>query len=57
MGCDGDGVLIAGCDADTAGELVSLALLKPGGGGKGAIPTPLLSLAAAAAAADAYFSG
>ena len=48
---------MAGCDTDTAGELVSLDLLKPGGGGRGAIPTPLLSLAAAAAAADAYLSG
>ena len=56
-GCDGEGVLTAGCDTDTDGELVSLALLKPGGGGRGAMPTPLLSLAAAAAAADAYLSG
>ena len=57
IGCDGEGVPTAGCDADTDGELFSLALLKPGGGGKGTMPTPLLSLAAAAAAADAYLSG
>ena len=50
-------MVTAGCDAGTDGELVSLALLKPGGGGRGAMPTPLLSLAAAAAAADAYLSG
>lgn len=55
--CDGEGVLTAGCDIGTDGELVSLVLLKPGGGGRGAMPTPLLSLAAAAAAADAYLRG
>lgn len=39
-------------------ELLGLAVdaAVPGGGGKGAIPSPLLSLAAAAAAADAYFN-
>lgn len=51
-------MVTAGWATDTAGELFSLALFTPGGGGKGAIPTPLLSLAAAAAAAaDAYFKG
>ena len=50
-------MVAAGCDTGTDGELVSLVLLKPGGGGRGAIPTPLLSLAAAAAAADAYLRG
>ena len=55
---DGEGVFVAGCAAVTEGELVSLALLTPGGGGKGAMPTPFRSVdAAAAAAADAYLRG
>lgn len=54
-----------GCTEATLGEAVEGGLdtgiateaagLAPGGGGRGAIPTPFLSLAAAAAAADAYF--
>jgi hypothetical protein len=42
-----------GFDTGSANELAGLI---PGGGGSGAMPTPLRSLAAAAAAADAYFS-
>ena len=52
--------MVTGCDGATDGEgdvLVREAAVVAGGGGKGAIPTPLLSLAAAAAAADAYLSG
>ena len=55
----------ASCTELTPGEYVEPAFetgntdedagLDPGGGGNGAIPTPLRSLAAAAAAADAYF--
>ena len=46
-----------GTDVDTEGESPALPLLwfvAPGGGGSGAIPRTFLSLAAAAAAADAY---
>ena len=60
---------LASCAVATAGEFVALGELlvvgnavltvpgAKGGGGKGAIPTPARSVAAAAAAADAYFRG
>lgn len=66
VGSGVDAMRDANCTDVTPGEYVEPALdtgrteddagLEPGGGGNGAIPTPLRSLAAAAAAADAYFS-
>jgi len=63
----GEAVFSTGCAGTELGEGVADVLLgagkgcdvgaggAPTGGGRGAIPTPLLSLAAAAAAAEAYF--
>ena len=52
----GIGASEAGTGAD-AGVEDEAAVEAPGGGGRGAMPTAFLSLAAAAAAAEAYFSG
>lgn len=55
-GCAGATLGEATDEGFDTGTATGYAGLAPGGGGKGAIPTPFLSLAAAAAAADAYLS-